>query len=79
MTRTTDAAILAHITALVAEEERLHTGGDKDKAQDRLAAIGVELDQYWDLLRRRRALREFGKNPDDAELQPASIVEKYQG
>jgi hypothetical protein len=38
----------------------------------------VELDQYWDLLRQRRALREFGADPDRAHLRPASVVEKYK-
>jgi Protein of unknown function (DUF2630) len=38
---------------------------------------GVELDQCWDLLRQRRAKRDFGKNPDDAEARPSSVVEQY--
>ena len=28
---------------------------------------------------RSRALREFGRNPDEAEVRPASIVENYRG
>jgi hypothetical protein len=36
------------------------------------------LDQCWDLLRQRRALREFGKDPDEAKVRPAKIVENYE-
>ncbi len=47
--------------------------------QERLQKIKLELDQYWDLLRQRRALEEFGRDPSDAHLRPAEIVEKYEG
>ena len=78
-THTTDTSVLAHITALIAEEEQLHAAPDKDKAKQRITAIEIELDQYWDLLRRRRALREFGQNPDEADMRSAKTVEKYEG
>ena len=35
----------------------------------RLAEIKVELDRYWDLLRRRRSAADAGGNPDDVELR----------
>jgi hypothetical protein len=38
----------------------------------------VELDQYWDLLRQRRALRDAGKNPNHAEMRSSDIVENYE-
>jgi hypothetical protein len=44
----------------------------------RLASIEVELDQCWDLLRQRRALREFGDDPDHARVRPPDIVENYE-
>ncbi len=44
-----------------------------------LAKLNVELDQCWDLLRQRRALREFGRDPGEAEVRPPSVVEKYTG
>jgi hypothetical protein len=74
-----DQSVLNHINRLVKEEERLYgkselTGDD----QGRLAKLKVELDQCWDLLRQRRALREFGKDPDKAKVRPAKIVEKYE-
>src|SRR5882724_3887053 len=40
--------------------------------------VKEELDQCWDLLRQRRALREFGRDPDEAKVRPAKIVENYE-
>ena len=77
---TTDKTVLEHIQHLVAEEKKLYAQGTmSDAERDQLAKINVELDQCWDLLRQRRALREFGRNPDEAEVRPASIVENYRG
>jgi hypothetical protein len=42
------------------------------------ASLEVELDQCWDLLRQRRARREFGQDPNDARVRPASVVERYK-
>jgi predicted nuclease with TOPRIM domain len=55
-----DESIADHIEALVKEEhELLDRGGSEhgldEAGHERLAAIRVELDRYWDLLRRRRA------------------------
>jgi len=44
---------------------------------DRLAAIEVELDRCWDLLRQRRALRSAGADPDDAAVRDSATVEGY--
>ena len=76
----TDQSVLKHIGDLAAEEHRLYEKGSlNDEERDRLKAINVALDQYWDLLRQRRAKREFGENPDEAEIRPARIVETYEG
>ncbi len=76
----TDGVVLAHIQKLVEEEEALYGhGAPSDADRERLKALNVELDQYWDLLRQRRALREFGHNPDEAQVRSAGIVEKYEG
>jgi hypothetical protein len=76
----TDQSVLAHIKELADEEHHLYEKGNLTAAeQDRLKAINVALDQYWDLLRQRRAKEEFGQNPDDAELRRPGIVEKYEG
>jgi hypothetical protein len=41
--------------------------------------LKTRLDQCWDLLRQRRARREFGEDPDQAQVRPGSIVENYKG
>jgi hypothetical protein len=74
-----DLSILSHIDQLVKEEERLYAkNGLTDEDQARLAEVKVALDQCWDLLRQRRALREFGEDPDKAKVRPAKIVENYE-
>jgi hypothetical protein len=77
---TTDKSVLKHIERLVTEEKELYAESDMSDAQrTRLTTIHVELDQCWDLLRQRRALREFGRDPDEAEVRPAKVVENYKG
>ena len=74
-----DLPVLGHIDGLVKEEERLYAKGElADPDRDRLAKIKVELDQCWDLLRQRRALREFGRDPDHAKVRPPKVVENYE-
>jgi Protein of unknown function (DUF2630) len=75
-----EGRVLGHIEQLVAEEHRLFGKGALDEAETkRLAAINVELDRYWDLLRQRRAARETGHDPAAAHLRPAGTVENYEG
>lgn len=76
-----DAHVFAHIEALVAEEHKLfELGGELDAAQKkRLEEIQIELDRYWDLLRQRRALREYGDDPSKARERDADTVRKYLG
>jgi len=63
----------------VKEEERLYGRSElTDDDRHRLSELKVELDQYWDLLRQRRALREFGNDPDKAKVRAANIVENYE-
>jgi Protein of unknown function (DUF2630) len=77
--RTTDGSVLRHIEELVAEEHRLQAHGSlSEDERARLQALEVELDQTWDLLRQRRALRAVGQDPDKAEVRPPDIVEKYE-
>ena len=77
---TTDKSVLNHIERLVTEEKELYAESDMSDAQrTRLTTINVELDQCWDLLRQRRALREFGRDPDEADVRPAKVVENYKG
>lgn len=71
--------ILSHIHELVEEERRLrseHHGLDAPSRQ-RLQALEEQLDQAWDLLRRRRAQAEFGENPDTVSERNTGEVENY--
>ena len=75
-----DASVLAHIQHLVAEEHRLFEGGELSPEESKhLADVQVQLDQCWDLLRQRRALRETGGDPSQAHARPADVVKKYLG
>jgi hypothetical protein len=75
-----DASVLAHIQSLVEEEHRLFDHQRRtDEETRRLASLQTQLDKYWDLLRQRRALREFGDEPSKARARDASVVEKYIG
>jgi Protein of unknown function (DUF2630) len=76
---TSDESILAKIQGLIHEEQGLY-GQDElsDHDQVRLEKIKIELDQCWDLLRQRDARREFGQDPDQAKVRPASVVERYK-
>jgi hypothetical protein len=74
-----DQSVLSHIDRLVKEEEILYGQGElTEDDRHRLAELKVQLDQCWDLLRQRRALREFGDDPEKAKLRPAKIVENYE-
>ena len=75
-----DKTILQHIAELVEEEHALR--GDParpDANAARLKHLAEQLDQCWDLLRQRRARREFGQDPDGAEVRSERTVEGYRG
>jgi hypothetical protein len=79
----TDDDVLADIERLAAEEHELyqrHTAGGplSDEEHRRLHDLEVRLDQCWDLLRQRRARREFGKDPSQAQVRDESTVERYR-
>jgi hypothetical protein len=72
-------SVLGDVDELVKEEERLYaTSGLTEEDQARLADVEVALDQCGDLLRQRRALREFGEDADKAKVRPAKIAENYE-
>ena len=75
-----EGKVLGHIQELVAEEHQLfeHPSPSADQSK-RLADIQTELDQCWDLLRQRRAKRETGHDPNEAQVRPASVVKGYEG
>ena len=59
--------------------ERESKGSATDAEREELRQIQVRLDQWWDLLRQRRARREFGQNPEGAQLRDEKTVEGYTG
>ena len=76
-----DSEIRRRIEELVEEEHRLWTSeaeGGAASDRDRLEKVRVTLDQCWDLLRQRRALEEFGRDPDAAGVRDPDTVEHYQ-
>jgi hypothetical protein len=78
-----DKEIMANIGELIETEHKLRqrlAAGELTGPQEReqLKAAEVALDQCWDLLRQRRARREFGENPNDAAARPVTEVEGYQ-
>ena len=76
-----DEGVHNHIEQLVAEEHQLwqreQAGQATDDDRKRLDEVKVALDQSWDLLRQRRALREAGLDPDAAGERNPEVVEKY--
>ena len=73
-----DQNILDHITALVDEEHRLRENPSAPEANaQRLKDVEEQLDQCWDLLRQRRAKREFGADPESAKPRDIGTVENY--
>lgn len=81
-TMTTDADIHTQISALVDRERELRTelqAGEisSDDEQAQLRDIEAKLDQCWDLLRQRQALRDSGGDPASAAVRPVPEVEQY--
>jgi hypothetical protein len=80
-----DESIAARIEGLVTEEHELRGREQSDNMnderleadQERLRAVEIELDRCWDLLRQRRALRDAGVDPDEAQARDANTVERY--
>ena len=78
---TADRDVLSHINELADEEHELFQKEARDEATDadraRLADLGVQLDQCWDLLHQRRARRAAGMDPEQAEVRDERTVEGY--
>ena len=80
-----DESIAARIERLVTEEHDLRAREQADSPnpaaletdKERLRAVEVELDGCWDLLRQRRARRDAGSDPEQAEVRDAETVERY--
>jgi uncharacterized protein DUF2630 len=80
-----DESIASRIENLVTEEHQLRAREQADSSDtpaleadaERLRAVEVELDRCWDLLRQRRAFRDAGGDPEQAEVRDAETVERY--
>ena len=77
-----DPEIHGTIEDLVTEEHELWAreaaGNASDADKRRLEELKVSLDQCWDMLRQRRALREAGRDPDAADVRGPEVVEGYE-
>jgi len=77
-----DETVLSRIGELVDEEHRLRRGlaaGELSTEEEhaRLRVVEESLDQCWDLLRRRRAARETGADPNAVQPRATTEVEGY--
>jgi len=77
-----DRTVLKRIDDLVAEEHQLRSrrqAGElsSEDEQARLRQVEESLDQCWDLLRRRRATRDLGGDPDAEQPRDKITVETY--
>ena len=83
MAENTDSEIFARIQQMMTDEHALRgdlqhgSAGDQAGDRERLADLEQQLDQCWDLLRQRRAAREFGQDPANAQVRPVDEVEGY--
>jgi hypothetical protein len=78
-----DKEILARINGLIETEHELRgqlaAGAlSSELEHERLRSAEEALDQCWDLLRQRRARRQYGESPEGAEVRPVTEVEGYQ-
>jgi hypothetical protein len=70
--------ILSRIHSLVDEEHTLRDSAEHtDETRARMNKLEADLDQLWDLLRQRRAKRQYDENPDEAQARPEPQVESY--
>lgn len=77
-----DKTVLGRINGLVEEEHKLRRALSEgeissDEEHARLKDLEESLDQCWDLLRRRRAARDAGHDPDAEQAHGVDEVETY--
>ncbi len=76
-----DQQVLNRIDQLVKEEEELlhrhESEGLGSEEEARMEELKVQLDKAWDYLRQRRALRQYGEDPDGASMRDGGTVEDY--
>ncbi len=78
-----DPKVIERINELAGEERELWQRESRHEASEadrkRLRELEVTLDQCWDLLHQRRALRSAGGDPDEAKVRDPGTVEGYLG
>jgi hypothetical protein len=78
-----DQSVIERINELAREEHELFEkeskGQASDQDRDRMKKLEVTLDQCWDLLHQRRARRNAGLDPNQAEVRDEKTVEGYLG
>ncbi|GAA3200683.1 DUF2630 family protein [Dactylosporangium siamense] len=77
-----EKTLIHQISALVDDEHKLRTQLQTGKITEeqergRLSDIEAQLDQLWDLLRRRRAAKLQGVSPDEVQAHTLDEVEHY--
>lgn len=78
-----DKDIMSRISELIETERELRGQLQRgelssEQERERLRSTEEALDQCWDLLRQRRAKREFGESPEGVAVRSVSEVEGYQ-
>jgi len=78
----TDAEPLGRISELAEEEHRIREreaeGTATAEDRERLRQVERMLDQCWDLLRQRRARRDAGLDPAEAEVRDPGVIGSYR-
>ena len=76
----TDEPLIGRIERLIEEERTLRGSGQglSGDQEQQIQRLETELDQCWDLLRQRRAAREYEGDPSDATVRDADTVESYE-
>jgi Protein of unknown function (DUF2630) len=76
-----DQDVIDRINQLAHEEHELFEKesqkGATAEEKERLKWLEVRLDQCWDLLHQRRALRAAGRDPNEAQARDEQTVEGY--
>jgi len=78
-----DQNVIDRINELAHEEHELFQKESQGSAtqgeRERLKWLEVSLDQCWDLLHQRRARRNAGLDPNEAQPRDVKTVEGYVG
>ena len=74
-----DISVVDHIRELTEKEEHLYGKAElTDQDVKDLHTVKAELDQYWDLLRQRRAFRDAGDDPNRAQMRSVDTIAHYK-